>query len=940
MELATSIAVAVFLSGASALVLETLWFRQAGLALGNGVWATSVVLASFMAGLALGNALAARYGRRGGRPLVAYAALEVLVAATGVGLVFAWPSLGTLLVPVFRSILGAPLALNAARLAVAFLLMLVPAAAMGATLPLLARALGPREPAFGRLLGRLYGWNTLGAVCGAILGEVLLVGALGIRGTALFAGGLNLVAAGLALVLSRPAATPAAVAADEPRAVVQPVPWRLLGAAFVCGGALLALEVVWFRFLSLFLLGTSLSFVIMLAVVLLGIGAGGFVASAWLRADPEAARFLQPTLLAAGALTVATYAAFASTSGLQTLAVTPERVVAIGLRLMLPVPLVSGVAFTLLGHSSHAGPGSEARTVGRLTLANTLGALVGSLAGGFLLLPMLGMELSFALLAAAYAAAALLVPGPGRLSTAGRATQAFAIGVYALALVLFPFGLMRSRYFAAVGQRFGGDGSRIVAVREGATETVVYMRRDLPTEPSVFRLVTNGYSMSGTALASRRYMSLYAWWPAAVHPDLRRALLISYGVGVTARALTSLPGLEQIDVVDISRDVLEMGQLAQPEGRLDPLLDPRVRVHVEDGRQYLQTTAARYDLITGEPPPPHGAGVVNLYTLEYFELLRSRLAPGGIVTYWLPVAQLQKGDTRAIVGGFCSAFPDCSLWAGSGLDWMLAGTNGTLQPVSEQRFSRPWGDPGLQASLAEVGVEIPEQLGALFIGDANYLRSLAGAEPPLVDDFPQRIRAEAAPQTASVPRAFYRRMMDAREARGRFAASRFVASVWPEALRARTLDYFEWQHGIDEGFLTLALWQPPSVAGLAELDGVLNRTALHTLALWSLGTSPAEQAQVAGLASRGERLEELIGLGGLAARDYSAAADAFARAPGDANVYRRAYALALAGRPAEVDALAAALRARSEPPPDRAFWAWMDTRFGTGRGRVAAASVQ
>ena len=276
------------------------------------------------------------------------------------------------------------------------------------------------------------------------------------------------------------------------------------------------------------------------------------------------------------------------------------------------------------------------------------------------------MERSLALVAVAYGAAAVLLPGPGRLSSAGRAAQLSMIALYALSLGLFPFGLMQKRYFAAIGQRFGGDGSRIVAVREGATETVIYMRRDLPTEPPVYRLVTNGYSMSGTYfLGSRRYMSLFALWPAAVHPDLRRALLISYGVGVTARALTRLPGLEQIDVVDISRDVLEMSRIVQPTHE-DPLADPRVRVHVEDGRQYLQTTAARYDLITGEPPPPHGAGVVNLYTLEYFQLMRSRLAPGGIVTYWLPVGQLLAGDTRAILGAFCGAFSDCSLWGGTG----------------------------------------------------------------------------------------------------------------------------------------------------------------------------------------------------------------------------------------------------------------------------------
>ena len=932
------LAAAVFLSGASALVLEALWFRQAGLALGNGVWATSVVLASFMAGLALGNALAARYGSRARRPLVAYALLEATVAGTGVGLVFAWPVLGAHLVPVFRALLDAPVALNATRLAVAFLLMLLPAAAMGATLPLLARALGPFEASFGRLLGRLYGWNTLGAVVGAVSGEALLVGRLGIRGAALAAGGLNLAAAALALGLSRRRVFVESARAEEEPAAPSPVPWRPLGAAFLCGAALLALEVVWFRFLSLFLVGTSLTFVLMLAVVLLGIGSGGFVAAAWLRRDPGAARFLPPTLLAAGALVVVTYAAFAGIDGLQALAVAPRRVVSLGLRLMLPVSLLSGVAFTLLGHRSHGGRGTEARTVGRLTLANTLGALGGALCGGFLLLPLFGMERSFAVLAAAYGVAALLLPWPGGLSAAGRVACLSVVAAYALSLALFPFGLMENRYLAVLGQRFGGDGSRIVAVREGATETIVYMRRDLPTEPPVYRLITNGFSMSGTALGSRRYMSLYAWWPAAVHPDLRKALLISYGVGVTARALTSLPGLERIDVVDISRDVFEMDRLVQTTTG-DPLADRRVRVHVEDGRQYLQTTEARYDLITGEPPPPHGAGVVNLYTLEYFRLLRARLAPGGIVTYWLPVHQLLARDTQAIVGAFCGAFPDCSLWGGTGFDWMLVGTNGLAGPASEEGLGRPFRDPRVRAAMADVGLEVPEQIGALFIGDAAFLRDLVGAQPPLVDDFPHRIMADAAHETGAVPRAFYRQVMDARAARERFARSRFAAGLWPEALRERTLAYFEWQHRIDEGFLTLAFWQPPSTVGLAELDRILVRTSLRTLALWSMGTSAGEQAVLAALAARGRRHEELLGLGALAARDPAGAADSFARAPGDASAYRRAFALALAGRTEEASRLAEVIRAQPGRPSDQAFWAWMEERFGIPHSRLATRNA-
>jgi spermidine synthase len=147
--------------------------------------------------------------------------------------------------------------------------------------------------------------------------------------------------------------------------------------------------------------------------------------------------------------------------------------------------------------------------------------------------------------------------------------------------------------------------------------------------------------------------------------------LISYGVGITARALLSEPELASLEVVDISRDILRMSP-SIVNGGGGPLADPRVRIHVEDGRYFLQITDRSYDVITGEPPPPAAAGVVNLYTQEYFSLLRSRLRPGGLVSYWLPVGQLAEREAKSIVAAFCAAFPDCSLWEGTPIDWIPA----------------------------------------------------------------------------------------------------------------------------------------------------------------------------------------------------------------------------------------------------------------------------
>ena len=913
----------ICLSGVSALVFETLWFRQAGLAFGNGVWASSLVLASFMGGLALGNGLAARYAGRALRPLRTYAALETAIGGTGLGLVWAWPLLGGSLVPVFRGLADAPLALNGLRLGLAFALMMVPASAMGATLPVLTGALGQRGGAFGQKLGLLYGANTLGAVVGAIVGEAVLVRFLGVRGSGLAAAGMNAVAALAAVALSagyeRPAPPPPA-----PPSAAPPTARRLLAAAFVCGATMLSLEVVWFRLLSMFVTNSSFAFALLLSAVLLGVGLGGLVAAIWLRADRGVGHYLRPILLMAGVLTVTGYAGFGGLGGLEHQSGRPLRILGLALSLTFPVCLLSGISFTLLGQRAHPEGGSEQGTAGRLTLGNTLGALVGSVAGGFVLLPGLGVERSLALLALVYAVAAALVPR----SAAARARVAAlgALALLVLSLVAFPFGLMTRRYLSVVAQRFAAHGGRAIGVREGLTETLIYMRQDPPFSPPVFRLVTNGFSMSGTGVGNERYMSLYAWWPAAVHPRLREALLISYGCGTTARALVQVHGIERVDVVDTSRDILDASRIVHPPGA-NPLDDPRVRAHVEDGRQYLLTTERRYDLITGEPPPPRLAGVVNLYTSEYFHLMRARLAPGGIVTYWLPVDQLMLADTRAVVGAFCDAFPDCSLWNGSGLNWMLVGTNGRSVPATEGHFAGLWDDPVVGGGLRRIGIERPEQLGALLIDDAAGLRERVGATPPLTDDFPYRILTpvgSTSVATEVIPA--YLRWMDADQARRRFAASRFVADVWPPAVRAGSLAYFEWLGLLNGMMIAQTAWQPPSTTGLAEVDAVLTRSSLRTLALWLLGTNLDEQHAVRALAARGQRHEELLGLGALASREYGSAAESFGRAGGMANRQRQAYALALAGRWSEAEALEG-----GDDGTGAGFWAWMRARFRAGR---------
>jgi predicted membrane-bound spermidine synthase len=919
-----------FVSGTAALLFEHAWFRKAGLVFGNGVWASSLVLASFMAGLALGNGLAARWAGRVTRPLLAYAAAEGLVGLAGVTLVLALPALPARLASLLRPFLDRPLLLNPLRLGLAFVLIAAVTTAMGTTLPLLAHALAASRAGFGAVLGRLYGWNTLGAMAGAVAGEAWLYRSIGVRTTGLLAGALSLLAAGGATLLAR-GVPPGAAEADPPppAAGLRPDARRLIAAAGLCGAIVLALEVVWWRFLQLFVSGSSRAFAVLLAAALLGIGAGGVLAGAILRRRPEACEWSPALAFGAGWVVLSSYATFGDVHralGADTLASDWRAVLALGGFLALPLALLSGLLFAFIAAALARRGVAPARATALATLANTLGAMVGALAGGFLLLPGLGMERSFALLGLLYGAAALVLPG----ATLRRPATLAAAGALLVFAALFPFGLMARSYMRIPLARDTAPGAAVEAFREGLTETIAYVARRRGSAVIEHRLITNAYNMSATGFLGRRYMKLFVYLPVALHPAPRRALLISYGVGSTAKALADTRELERIDVVDISREILDMATVVFPDPATNPLRDPRARVHVEDGRYFLQTSGEHFDLITAEPPPPKMAGVVNLYSREYFDLVRARLAPGGIATYWLPLHSLEPDDARSIIGAFCAAFEDCTLWKGMGLSWMLVGTGGASPSaadgtsparVSEERFGAQWADPVVGPELRDLGFERPEQMGALFVAGAVDLRREVGAVAPLEDDFPYRL----APIRPIVVPKWYVPLGDVDVTRARFETSPWVQRLWPPGLLRRSLDWFEPQRCYDQ----MVMWSRANTWD--DTHAVLTGTTLETLPLLMLGSDPDQQRAAAELGARGERSVFVDGhrairaLAGRRFAEAAATAEAALRLrPEDSHLRTlAAYALALEGRAAEARTLLV-------PPAslDPGFDAFFERTFG------------
>src|SRR5262249_11176631 len=238
------------------------------------------------------------------------------------------------------------------------------------------------------------------------------------------------------------------------------------------GLALLALEVVWFRFLTMFVLSTTLAASLMLAVVLASIGLGGLLASAWLKWTAHASTYLVAVGCAAGFAVVASYAGFrVLTEGAQIAAW--HRVLWLACALTLPTSLLSGVLFTLLGDALQRDGTVAARTAGWLTLVNTMGGACGPLLAAFLMLPSIGMQGAFFVLAAVYLAIGSLVLAAGTTAQGWRSPIAVGAGLaLVVALVAFPFGLMSKVYFQRVVQPYAGDGSSIVATREGPSETI------------------------------------------------------------------------------------------------------------------------------------------------------------------------------------------------------------------------------------------------------------------------------------------------------------------------------------------------------------------------------------------------------------------------------------------------------------------------------------
>ena len=721
-----------FFSGACALVYQVLWLRTLGWVFGVTVYAASAVWAMFMAGLALGSGAAGLVADRVRNPLRWFGATELLIGATALVTPAALARLQQLYVAAYPSISHSPAGLVAVHLAMAFAVLIVPTSLMGATLPLVVKASTFRSSSLGSQLGLLYASNAAGAIVGTIAAGLYLIPQRGIHGTFLIAAALNLFVGLSAIAMSVRSAGMPATPGDvrlKPDATGPSSPRIILVVFTISGAVSLALEVVWFRVLTLFLRPTVYGFAVMLAMILVGISTGSFLVTPLLNRRLRWMEVLAGLELAIGIAIVLSFRPLVylpSLSDTLTPVVAPFMPEYLGypitgaLLAIFPVALLMGLAFPIGLHTWAAGRRHDDRTAGRIGLfysLNVAGAIAGSIVAGFLMLPRLGSGASLVVLGSLSFAGGLALLAASGLSRRARAASALlASAIFAAAVWWSP-----DPFVQFVAQRYPGQD--IVWQEEGVEATVVVHRN----RSEELTLTINGNHQASTDESTAYVHRRIGHLPMAIHPGPRTALVIGLGGGATAGAVSVHDGVD-VDVVELAGSVVRGARFLESIN-YGVLSRPNVHLRVDDGRNYLMLTPRRYDVITADVIHPIFAGSGNVYSVEYFRQMRRVLNPGGIVLQWVAGTE---AEYKTIARTFLSVFPGTTAWVAGGL------LVGSVEPLRLRRSDFEWKLklPGSRQGLHDLNVESWDALLAAFTAGPEELAAFVGPGDVLTDDRP------------------------------------------------------------------------------------------------------------------------------------------------------------------------------------------------------------
>jgi len=719
-----------FASGLTALVGEVVWMRMLGLVLGNTIWAASAAVSVWMAGMALGAFIGGRMAGRIRRHVLLYG-----LAEGAIGLFYAFsPRIHSWMMAVgshFFEDMQGHLAMGIMqRFTLAAAVLLLPTTLMGLTLPLLVERIRGRKLA--ERISLLYGINTMGAATGVFLTAYFLLPTLGEGGTLALTAIICLLV--LAGALAAEKKTPPSEIPLRVRAFHTRVSGYLVLAALM-GAASLAAELVWIRILVLHIGSRVYAFAVLLGVYLVGLALGSLLIRTLASRIEKPGRILAVfQILAALALGLQIYSlghvsdilawvAAQTHFSLSFSGVQLSFLLTVGI-LFLPVTLLFGASFPLAvaADPEERSPGASTGAVGA---ANTLGAIVGSIAGPFLLIPLIGSQHTLLLIAVS----ALLV---AFLLDRGRGTRLaaclVALGI-AAAWFLVPADWMLRQ--AALTR---GTTTSILALEEDVGATVLIKELKDPRGRWI-SLELNGTNVAGSSPNLLTVQQLQAQLPLLQLHNPQSVLHIGFGSGGTCWGVAR-HDLRNIDVVEISPRVLSASTRYFDFINHDILADPRVQTIINDGRNYLMATRKHYDAILSDSIHPVFAGNGTLYTLEYFRLCREHLNPGGIVSMWLPVYSLDVNSYLRILEAFHEVFPRTAVWYDCSTTNEFTVVTGMVEAGPLEINWKLLDDPEIRKSLEIGGIHGPQDLEADLLLGPGEVDLLLIDVPPHIDDFP------------------------------------------------------------------------------------------------------------------------------------------------------------------------------------------------------------
>jgi spermidine synthase len=737
-SLVTLMGAVFFCSGLSSLIYEVVWMRRLALFFGSDIYSAALTLSAFMGGLTLGSLLAARYVDRLRKLLVCYGGLEITIGVYA----FFFPALLNAFSGQYRHIYqtffdSAPWRYNGFRILVASVTLLIPTTLMGATLPLIVKRFGEAGK-IGRYSGFFYAINTLGALSGVLLAGFVLMPFLGTTRSTWTACAINLLIGAGAVLLGFGTREDLSLTVSEQPSAISEQGYdtasrkAALIAIALSGMAALALEVVWMRILIQSFSATVYAFAIMLSCFLFGI----FYGSEWIskRVDqhdslPRLFGLLE-LALGVSVASLATLTCFVpplftrllyrwfrvSEANFGSRYVVAQFVVSACL-IVVPT-LLLGATFPVAARIWTRHPESVGRGVATVYAANTVGAIVGALLGGMVLIPAMGARKSLLVIAAIFVSAGLLLlfrRGAGGGGSSKRLIPAALL----LFFVSVAVGLMMPQQIVSNFITESWVPTKVIYHGEGIAHNVDIVR----FSNNATRMSINGAGEADTSYVQRRHFILKAHLPLLLHPDPKDVAVVGLGLGITLSATNRNPNVQNIQVIELTREMVRAQRyLEDVSGGV--LHSPKVHVRIDDGRNFMAMSDRSFDMITADPIHPRNTGVGYLYTREYYESIKRRLRPQGVVCQWMPMYEMSKKSFDVAFRTFVSVFPNASFWYVKGHGLFVA----TIAPfqIDYQDLSARMQNPIVKADLDSIAVHSPpEFLALMLMGPDEIARYLA-----------------------------------------------------------------------------------------------------------------------------------------------------------------------------------------------------------------------